>query len=78
MGYDIAPGMYAVIRIRHVFIRDHKNGPSCNMEGITKIPLSHRVVDELSPYDNQFSAFFTEVLIRMNQDTIAVVLALLP
>ena len=30
-----------------------------------KIPLSHQVVDQLSPYhDSQFSAFSTEVLIR--------------
>ena len=64
-GYDIAPGMYAVIRIRCVDIRDQKNGPSCNTEGIAKIPVSHRVVDQLPPHhDSQFSAFSTEVLIR--------------
>ena len=33
-----------------------------------KIPISHRVVDQLSPHhDSQFSAFSTEVLDQMNQ-----------
>ena len=70
--------MYAVILIRCVYIHDQKNDPSGNMEGIAKIPVSHRVVDQLSPHhDSQFSVFSTEVLIRTNQDTIAVVLPLL-
>mgnify|MGYP006266249959 CR=1 FL=1 len=61
------------------YMGDLKNGPSCNTEGIAKIPMSHRVVDQLSPHhDSQFSAFSTEVLIRINQDTIVVVLPLLP
>ena len=35
--------------------------------------------DQLSPHhDSQFLAFSTEVLVRKNQDTIAVVLPLLP
>ena len=35
--------------------------------------------DHLSPYhDSQFSAFSTEVLVRKNRDTIAVVLPALP
>ena len=56
-----------------------KNGPSFNTEGIVKIPMSHRVVDQLSPHhDSQFSAFSTEVLIRTSHGTIAVVLPLLP
>ena len=58
---------------------DQKDGPSCNTEGIAKIPVSHRVVDQLSPHhDSQFLAFSTEVLIRMNQGTIAVVLPVPP
>ena len=33
-----------------------------------KIPISHRVVDQLSPHhDSQFSAFPTEVLDQMNR-----------
>ena len=33
-----------------------------------KIPISHRVVDQLSPHhDSQFSAFSTEVLSQVNQ-----------
>lgn len=41
--------------------------------------MSHRVVDQLSPHhDSKFSAFSTEVLIRTSQDTITVVLPLLP
>ena len=49
------------------YIDDQKNGPSCSTEGIAKIPVSHRVVDQLSPHhDSQFSAFSTEVLIRIN------------
>ena len=50
-----------------------------NAEGIAKIPLSHRVVDQISPHhDSQFSAFSTKVLMWINRDTIAVVLPLLP
>ena len=61
------------------YIGDQKNGPSGNTEGIAKISVSHRVVDQLSPHhDSQFSAFSTEVLIWINQDTIAVGLPLLP
>ena len=38
-----------------------------------------RIADQLSPYhESQFSAFSTEVLIRKNRDTIAVVLPVLP
>ena len=38
-----------------------------------------RTADRLSPHhDSQFSAFSTEVLVRKNRDTIAVVLPLLP
>ena len=38
-----------------------------------------RTADRLSPHhDSQFSSFSTEVLIRKNRDTIAVVLPLLP
>ena len=38
-----------------------------------------RTADQLSPYhDSQFSAFSTEVLVRKNRDTIAVVLPALP
>ena len=38
-----------------------------------------RTADQLTPHhDSQFSAFFTEVLVRKNRDTIAVVLPLLP
>ena len=37
-----------------------------------KILISYRVFDQLSPHhDSQFWAFSTEVLIRMNHDTIA-------
>ena len=40
--------------------------------------LKLRRADRLTPYhDSQFSAFSTEVLIRINQDTIVVVLPLL-
>ena len=61
------------------YMGDQKNGPSCNTEGIAKILISHRVVDQLSPHHgSQFSAISTEVLIQINQDTIAVVLPLLP
>ena len=71
--------MSAVIRIWYVYIRDQKEGPCFNTEGIAKIPMSHRVVDQLSPHhDSKFSGFSTEVLIRTSQDTIAVVLPLLP
>ena len=71
--------MSAVIRIRCVYIRDQKDDPSFNTEGIAKIPMSHLVVDQLSPHhDSQFYAFSIEVLIRTSQDTIAVVLPLLP
>ena len=60
--------MFAVIRIRCVYIRDQKDGPSFNTEVITKIPMSHRVVDQLSPHhDSQFSAFSTKVLDRTKQ-----------
>ena len=34
--YDVAPGMYAVIRIQLRYIGDRENGPSCNTEEITK------------------------------------------
>ena len=38
-----------------------------------------RTADRLSPHhDSQFSAFSTEVLIQLNQGTIAVALPLLP
>ena len=61
------------------YMGDQKNGPSCNTEGIAKILISHRVVDQLPPHhDSQFSAFSIEVLIRINRDTIAVVFPLLP
>ena len=71
--------MYAVIRIRCVYIRDQKNGPSFSPEGIAKIPVSHRVVDQLSPHhDSQFLAFSTEVPIRRNEEIIKVVHPLLP
>ena len=71
--------MYAVVLIWCVYIHDQKNGPSCNTEGITKIPMSHRVVDQLSLYhDSQFLAFSTEVLVRMYKGTIAVVLLVTP
>ena len=60
--------MYAVIRIRCMYIRDQKNGPSCNTEGFVKITVSHQVVDQLSPHhDSQFSAFSTEVFDQLNQ-----------
>ena len=60
--------MYAVIRIWCVYIRDRKNSPSCNMEGIANIPMGHRVVDHLSPHhDSQFSGFSTEVFDQMNR-----------
>ena len=50
------------------YIGDQKNGPSCNTEGIAKIRISHRVVDQLSPHhDSQFLAFSTEVLDQMNR-----------
>ena len=60
--------MSAVIRIWCVYMRDQKDGPSFNMEGITKIPMSHRVVDQLSPHhDSQFLAFSTKVLNEVNR-----------
>ena len=48
-------------------------------EEIAKDFVTSRTVDQLSPHhDSQFLAFSTEVLVRMNQGTIAVVLPLLP
>ena len=47
---------------------DLKKGPSCNMGELQKIPISRRVVDQLSPHhDSQFSAFSTEVFDHMNR-----------
>ena len=46
---------------------------------ILKDFTTSRTADQLSPYhDSQFSAFSTEVLVRKNRDTIAVVLPVLP
>ena len=46
---------------------------------ILKDFVTSRIADQLSPYhDSQFSAFSTEVLVRKNRDTIAVVLPVLP
>ena len=55
-----------------------ENGPSLRRRN-SNIPIGHRVVDQLTLYhDSQFSTFSTEVLVRMNQGTIAVVLLVLP
>ena len=71
--------MYAVIRIRLRYIGDRKIVLHVTRKKSQKILVSRRVVDQLSPHhDSQFSAFSTEVLIRINKDTIAAVLPLLP
>ena len=50
------------------YMYDLKEGPSYNMGESQKIPLSRRVVDQLSlHHDSQFSAFSTEVFDRTNQ-----------
>ena len=60
VGLLYGPWYVRVIRIRCVYIHDQKDGPSFNTEGIAKIPMSHRVVDQLSPHhDSQFLAFST-------------------
>ena len=48
-------------------------------EEILKDFITSRTADQLSlHHDSQFSAFSTEVLVRKNRDTIAVVLPVLP
>ena len=48
-------------------------------EEITKDFVTPRIADQLMPHhESQFSAFSTEVLVRKNRDTIAVVLPALP
>lgn len=60
--------MYAVIPMWCVYMYDLKKGPSCNMGESRNIPISHRVVDQLSPHhDSQFSDFSTEVFDQMNR-----------
>ena len=50
------------------YMYDLNEGPSGNTGESLKIPLSHRVVDQLSPHhDSQFSAFSTEVFNQMNR-----------
>ena len=66
--YDVAPGMYAVIRIRLCYIGDQKKWSFVKAGESQKIPISHRVVDQLSPYhDSQFLAFSTEVFDQVNR-----------
>ena len=56
-----------------------KTDSSHKAEKISKDMKTSRTADQLSPHhDSQFSAFSTEVLVRKNRDTIAVVLPLLP
>ena len=63
--YDVAPGMYAFIRIWLRYIGDPKMVLRVIRKESRKILITHRVVDQLSPHhDSQFSAFSTEVLIR--------------
>ena len=78
--YDIAPGMYTDYSNTARYIYDMKKKVlRIIRKESRKIPISHRVVDQLSPHhDSQFSAFSTEVLIRMNQGTITVVLPVPP
>ena len=79
-GYDIAPGMYTAYSdmVRYMYDLKKKVLRIIRRES-RKIPVSHRVVDQLSPHhDSPFSASSTEVLIRNNWDTIAAVLPVLP
>ena len=56
-----------------------KTGSSHKVEKISKDLKTSRTADQLSPHhDSQFSAFSTEVLVRENRDTIAVVLPMPP
>ena len=55
-----------------------ENGPSLRRRN-SNIPTGLEWLTSLTLYhDSQFSAFSTEVLVRMNQGTIAVVLLVLP
>ena len=50
------------------YMYDLKKGPSCNTGELRKIPISRRVVDQLSLHHNsQFSAFSTKVFDQVNQ-----------
>ena len=50
------------------YMYDLKEGPSHNTGESQKIPLSRRVVDQLSlHHDSHFSAFSTEVFDQVNQ-----------
>ena len=56
-----------LIHTMHVHIWP-KRGPSCDTEESLEIPISHWVVDQLSPHhDSQFLAFSTEVLSQVNR-----------
>ena len=68
VGLRHSPWYVRGLFVRCVYIFDWKRGPSCDTEESLKIPISHRVVDLLSPHhDSQFSAFSTEVLSQVNQ-----------
>ena len=73
-GYDIAPGGTALLRIRGACVPDRETVLRQSGEFLT-FRWSIEWLTSLSLYhDSQFSAFCTEVLIRNNQGTIAVVL----
>ena len=68
VGLRHSPCYVCGLLIRCVYIIDRKRGPSCDMEESLEIPISHRVVDQLSPHhDKQFSAFSTKVLSQVNR-----------
>ena len=75
-GYDIDPGMYTAYSdmVRYLYDLKKKVLRIIQRES-RKIPISPRVVDQVSQHhDSQFLAFSTEVLLWVNQGTIAVVL----
>ena len=68
VGLRHSPWYVCGLFIRCVYIIDRKRGPSCDTEESLEIPISHRVVDQLSPHhDSQFSGFSTEVLSQVNR-----------
>ena len=67
--YDIAPGMCTAYSnmVRYIYDLKKKVLRVIRRES-RKIPISHRVVDQLSQHhDSQFPSFSTEVLDQMNR-----------
>ena len=68
VGLQHSPWYVCGLFIRCVYIFDRKDVLRVTQRESRKIPISHRVVDQLSPHhDSHFSAFSTEVLNQVNR-----------